>query len=105
MKDIAVVYALFGERALAQSAAVEMVERRLAACANVQADCLSVYRWQDRIEQAGETPVLFKTALNQRAALMAALAAVHDYEIPAISSWTATTTAGYGDWVESETTE
>ncbi len=105
MTDIAIVYALFGERVLAERAAEQMVERRLAACANVQAECLSIYRWQGRIERAGETPVLFKTALDRRAALMAALAAGHDYEVPAISGWTATTSADYGDWVESETGE
>ncbi|MBO9574125.1 MAG: divalent-cation tolerance protein CutA [Sphingobium sp.] len=103
MKDIAIVYVLFGDRAAAEDAATQMIDRRLAACANVQADCLSVYRWQGVKERSDETPVLFKTALDRRSALMAALAVDHDYELPAISSWTATTTDAYADWVEVST--
>ncbi len=100
MKEIAIVYALFGDRAAAEAAAAQMIDRKLAACANIQAGCLSIYRWQGEIERAEETPVIFKTALARRAALTAALAAIHDYEIPAISSWSAMTTSDYGAWVE-----
>lgn len=102
MKEIALVYVLFGDRMLAESAAVQMVERRLAACANVQADCLSVYHWKGELERSPETPVLFKTTLEQRMALIAAITAVHDYEVPAISSWTVMTTTDYGKWVDAE---
>jgi periplasmic divalent cation tolerance protein len=105
VKEIAVVYATFGDRASAESAATQMVERHLAACANVQSPCLSVYRWNGATERSEETPVIFKTGVARRDALMFALAAVHGYELPAISSWTATTTAEYGDWVEAETRE
>lgn len=105
MKDIAIVYALFGDRALAEMAALQMVDRHLAACANIQANCLSVYRWKGEMERAEETPVIFKTALDKRMALTAALAAVHDYDLPAISSWTASTTTDYGEWVEETTRE
>jgi periplasmic divalent cation tolerance protein len=101
--DIAIIYALFGDRAAAESAAVQMVERKLAACANVQANCLSVYRWQGGLERGEEVPVLFKTALDRRDALSEGLVAFHDYALPAISSWNATTTAAYAQWVEDET--
>lgn len=103
MTDIAIVYALYGERAAAESAAQQMVERHLAACANVLADCLSVYRWEDTLERSAETPVIFKTASDRRHALTAALAEAHDYAVPAVSSWSATTTKDYAAWVEAET--
>ena len=105
MKDIAIVYATFGDRAAAEVAAVEMVERRLAACANIQSPCLSVYVWQGQMERTEETPVVFKTGLGRREALMAALAATHDYELPAISSWTAQAGAAFTQWVDDATRE
>jgi periplasmic divalent cation tolerance protein len=103
LKDIAIVYATFGDRAAAEGAAAQMVERHLAACANVQAPCLSVYVWEGKMERAEETPVIFKTSVGRREALMAALAAVHDYELPAISSWTAQTSAAFAQWVDDGT--
>lgn len=103
MKDIAIVYATFGDRAAAEIAAEQMVERHLAACANVQAQCLSIYVWQSEMERAEETPVVFKTSIARREALMAALAAAHDYELPAISSWTAQTSAAFAQWVDDAT--
>jgi periplasmic divalent cation tolerance protein len=105
VKEIAIVYVTFGDRAAAESVAAQMIDRHLAACANVQSPCLSIYRWDGVTERSEETPVLFKTGLARREALMFALAAAHGYELPAISSWTATTTAEYGDWVERETPE
>jgi periplasmic divalent cation tolerance protein len=103
MSAIAIVYALFGDRTAAEKAAVAMVEQRLAACANVLAPCLSVYHWEGRLEQAEESPVLFKTSLDRRDALIAALAAGHAYDVPAISGWSVTTTLDYAAWVEAET--
>jgi periplasmic divalent cation tolerance protein len=103
MKDIAIVYALFGDRAAAEIAAVQMVDRKLAACANILGNCLSVYHWNGELSRAEETPVLFKTMPDQRTALIAALVACHDYDVPAVSSWTAATTPDYGAWVETGT--
>ncbi len=56
MKEIAIVYALFGDRAAAEAAAAQMIDRKLAACANIQAGCLSIYRWQGEIERAEKRP-------------------------------------------------
>ncbi len=103
MKDIAIVYVLFGDRATAEIAAVQMVDRRLAACANILGNGLSVYHWKGEMTRAEETPVLFKTATDRRTALMAAIVAAHDYDLPAVSSWDAATTPDYAAWVEGET--
>jgi len=103
MKEIAIVYVLYGSREAAERAATAMVEGRYAACANVQSPCLSLYRWKGEAERSEETPVIFKTSLARQGALMAEIAAAHDYELPAISSWTAATTDDYAEWVEAET--
>ncbi len=86
-------------RALARA----MVERRLAACAQISA-IDSVYRWQGRIEQAPEYRVLFKTRAECCAELEAAIRAMHSYELPAIHAIaTAQAYAPYAEWVDAST--
>ncbi len=103
MSEIALVYVLFGDRSSAQAVAREMVEQRLAACANILGEGQSIYPWEDRIEEATEVPVLFKTGSARRDALMDALAARHDYDVPAILNWSASVTPAYAAWVAKET--
>ncbi len=47
--------------------------------------------------------MLFKTSLERRAALSAAIAAAHAYDLPAVLGWTAQTTTDYARWVAAET--
>jgi periplasmic divalent cation tolerance protein len=103
MSEIALVYVLFGDRASAQVAARNMVEQRLAACANIFADGQSIYPWDGRIAEASEVAILFKTMPARCEALMAALAQGHAYDLPAILSWSAMTTPDYAAWVAKET--
>ena len=84
MSGIALVYTLFGSQEAAERVARQMVEERLAACANILAQATSIYEWNGVLETAAETPVLFKTAPSRRDALMARIAELHDYEVPAI---------------------
>ena len=72
------------DAASAETLASALVEARLAACVNVLAPCLSIYRWQDKIERATETPLLIKTDAARYPALEAAIRAWHPYETPEI---------------------
>lgn len=80
-----------------------MVERRLAACAQIT-PIESVYRWQGRVEQAGEFRLLFKTRAALYAELEAAIRAMHPYELPAIHAVPTVQAFGpYADWVAGST--
>ena len=68
----------------AHTLAQALVEQRLAACVSILAPCRSVYRWQGRIEEATEVPLLIKTTTARYAALEAAIRAAHPYELPEI---------------------
>ena len=46
---IVTVYATFGSDEEARHIARQLVEERLAACANILAPCLSFYRWQGKV--------------------------------------------------------
>ncbi|MDO8959463.1 MAG: divalent-cation tolerance protein CutA [Rhodocyclaceae bacterium] len=72
------------DAAHADTLAAALVEARLAACVNILAPCRSVYRWQGRIEDATEVPLLIKTTAERYPALEAAIRARHPYELPEI---------------------
>ena len=72
------------DREVALKIARELVERRLAACVNILAECTSVYRWQGRIETATEVPLLIKTRAAIYAEVEAAIRSLHPYELPEI---------------------
>jgi periplasmic divalent cation tolerance protein len=72
------------DEASAHTLATALIEARLAACVNILAPCRSVYRWQWRIEDATEVPLLIKTTADRYPALEAAIRAQHPYELPEI---------------------
>jgi len=84
MSGVALVYSLFGSAEAARRVAGALVEEGLCACANRLAPCTSLYRWNGAMEEAQEWPVLFKVRPDLRDRLMARLAALHDYDVPAI---------------------
>jgi periplasmic divalent cation tolerance protein len=64
--------------------AIKLVEQRVAACVNILAPCLSIYRWEGKVEDAEEVPLLIKTSAPRYAALEEAIRAYHPYELPEI---------------------
>ena len=68
----------------ARALATQLVEQRLAACVNILAPCHSLYRWEGRLEEAEEVPLLIKTSAARYAALEEAIRAYHPYELPEI---------------------
>ena len=101
--DIVTVYAVFGSGEEASRIARTVVEERLAACANILAPCRSIYRWQGKIEEGEEVPALFKTSADAAEALIARIAALHGYEVPAAVAWPVVDALpAYAAWVEEE---
>lgn len=85
MKDeVAVLYTTWPDAESAAAAGRMVIEERLCACVNVLGPMRSVYRWKDGIEDAVETPALFKTTSAGANALRERLMALHPYEIPCI---------------------
>lgn len=84
MDETIVVLTNMPDRGAAERLAQELVERRLAACVNVLAECTSVYRWKGAVENAKEVPVLIKTRAALYEELEAAIGELHPYELPEI---------------------
>ena len=72
-------------REAAQALAREVVQRRLAACAQIQA-IDSIYRWQGEVCEDPEWRLLLKTTQGRQAELAALVADLHPYELPSLLS-------------------
>ncbi|KVL65010.1 cytochrome C biogenesis protein [Burkholderia cepacia] len=79
------------------------LDARLAACVSELGAIRSRYHWQGKAETADEIQLLFKTSPVRALELERFILAHHPYETPEIVSWQATASAGYGQWVTSET--
>jgi periplasmic divalent cation tolerance protein len=102
--NIVTVYATFASVDEATTIARTLVEERLAACANILGPCRSLYRWEGKIGEAEEAAALFKTRADMAEALIARLAELHSYAVPAAVVWPIETALpAYAEWVEVET--
>lgn len=75
-------YTTCADAAEAEALARELVEARLAACASIGGDVVSIFPWEGGIERDGETPLTLKTTRAAFEALRQHLTARHSYDVP-----------------------
>jgi len=103
MSDVALLYATFPSRGDAETAAETVLAERLAACVNILAPCVSIYRWQGAIERSDEVPALFKTAPQLAERLRARIEGLHPYDLPVVEMWPVGAAVAVSDWIAAET--
>jgi len=82
----------------------EMVNAKLAACANVISGIQSIYRWKGKVVKAQEALLIMKSTKYRYRALEKAIKATHAYETPEIIALSVKEGLdGYVGWVHSET--
>ena len=92
------------DRDVALKIAHALIERKLAACVNILAECTSVYRWQGKLETATEVPLLIKTRAAIYDDVEAAIKSLHPYELPEIVAVPIERgLPDYLEWVNAET--
>ena len=104
MSGILLVMTNLPDAASAQKLIRQLVESGTAACVTQLAPGTSTYRWQEKIENACEIPLLIKTTQAAYPRLEALILASHPYELPEIIA--VSVTAGfpaYLDWVSQAT--
>ncbi|MEY2540780.1 MAG: periplasmic divalent cation tolerance protein, partial [Verrucomicrobiota bacterium] len=74
----------FPDTATARRISNQLVEEKLAACANLLPPIESLYRWKENIETGSEIMVLFKTTEDRPSAFQEKLRSLHPYEVPEI---------------------
>jgi periplasmic divalent cation tolerance protein len=82
MSEFRMVLTSIDSREAGEKVARELVEQRLAACVNIVGPIESVYRWQGKVESAGEFLLLIKTTAAQFTAVRDAIKRLHSYELP-----------------------
>ena len=91
------------DQATARRIADALVAERLAACVNLLPGVQSVYRWQGKVERAGEVLILVKTTQDGFATLRDRLIALHPYELPElIAVEIVDGSPAYLDWIAAE---
>ncbi len=98
-----VFYVTHPDEGTARRIAQQMVEQRLAACANVF-PITSVYRWQGAVQNEGEWVSVLKTSLEREGDLERALCAVHPYEVPCLLRYEVRANEAYERWIRESTT-
>ncbi len=79
-----------------------LVEKQLAACVNLLPGVESIYRWEGKIETAGEVLGIFKTTREAYPFFTEALGEAHPYEVPEIIALKPEDVAPlYAEWIGS----
>jgi len=101
---VMVVYATASDAAEARRIARQVVEERLAACANIVAPMTSIYWWEGAVQEAAEAVLILKSTADRLAPLMARIKELHSYDVPCIEAWpVAEGHPAFLDWVGRET--
>lgn len=104
MEEYLQVFTTLEKREDAARIAKEVVEKRLAACAQVIGPITSSYWWEGRVETAEEWLCLMKTGKSLYPRLEKALKGVHPYEVPEIVAVPIVAgNADYLSWLNRET--
>ena len=104
MTDVLQIVTTVGSREDAERIAKELVEKRLAACAQVSGPITSFYWWEEKLEQSQEWVCRIKTRRAHYTALEETIRDAHPYDVPEILA--TTVVAGnprYLEWVAKET--
>jgi len=98
MTPIAVVTTV-ATPAEAQNLAQALVQRRLAACAQIS-QIHSIYRWQGQVQQQAECRLVIKTTRERYSQVEQLIRELHSYELPAIHAVAFEAIyAPYGEWI------
>ena len=77
-----IVLVTCGSIAEARKIGRRLVEKKLAACANIVPRVESIYRWKGKVERAREVLVVLKTIANHLPELEREVERTHSYDVP-----------------------
>lgn len=84
MTDYVVVLVTASSAEEARRIGETLVAERLAACANLIGGVCSIFRWDDKVEEAAEHLIVLKARRADVDALAARVRGLHSYEVPEV---------------------
>ena len=103
MTDYIQIYTTTEKREEAKDIARNVVEKRLAACAQVLGPIASTYWWKGMIEEAEEWMCIMKSRRDLYEKLEATIRSIHPYEEPEILAVPIEAgSQGYLNWLDRE---
>jgi periplasmic divalent cation tolerance protein len=104
MTDFTLVYMTAPSASEAGHIARTLVDEQLAACVNILPQMISVYRWNNALEEASELVLIAKTRASLFDALAARVKTLHSYSNPCIVALPITQGApAFLDWLSTAT--
>jgi len=101
MSEYVQVLTTAGSEQEAEAISQALVERRLAACVQVEGPIASRYRWHGEIETAREWRCLAKTVAGRLDEVEAAIRELHSYDEPEIVATPIVAgSTGYLRWID-----
>jgi periplasmic divalent cation tolerance protein len=83
-EDVLIAFCTIPGAEKARRIANQIVDLRLAACANILPHVHSIYHWQGKTETAEEVLAIFKLSSSNYAEFEAKLRSLHPYDVPEI---------------------
>jgi periplasmic divalent cation tolerance protein len=100
--DVLTVVTTVGSREDAQKLAAEILERRLAACVQIDPGVISHYRWQGELREEPEVRLTMKTLPACELPLQALFETRHPYDVPQFLAALERASRAYAQWVRTE---
>jgi len=100
--NIRIILTSIDDKSAAGKLAHGLIEARLAACVQVSAKGVSVYRWQGRVQDSVEYYLSIKTCAETEAKAVDWLEKHHPYDVPEIICLQGAAAQAYRDWLQQQ---
>ncbi|MBX7154675.1 MAG: divalent-cation tolerance protein CutA [Candidatus Kapaibacterium sp.] len=101
-ENFRVVYVTTTSQEHAEQMAQTLVQERVAACCSIIPQVVSVYRWNNAIEQSNEVLLMIKTSVEHLVTLQNLVTQMHPYQVPEILAVPIThVSESYAAWLRS----
>lgn len=99
---LTVIYTTFADATSARETLRTLIEENLAACVHILPQGLSLYTWNNKLEESAEVAALIKTLPEFSIRLKTRLEELHPYDCPAVIELKAdTVNSAYLEWCAS----
>jgi periplasmic divalent cation tolerance protein len=103
-RDVLSIATTVASLAQAQQLAKLIIDRRLAACVQIDQGVTSLYRWEGRMCEEPELRLVIKTLPSCRTALESLFSEHHPYDVPQFLAVTMQGSEAYAKWVRESVT-